>query len=454
MTNIFILTLPFVIAINLGLGVVVFFTNMRRLANRIFAVLSLVIALWLACQLFGSTATSEVWLAFWIRQACVSSLFMLLFFRLLRGAVAQTEETAVGLLRRSWLWVVATVAVSLLCQTRYFLVGARLSAASDALAEPLYGPGFIVFVGFWIVSVADLVWSFYRSMARVQGVVRLELQVIALGSFFALVPGVLLILVIPLLTGSSQSARFTPISVVIWHGVIAYGIATRHIMGVGEFLRRAIINLLLAGFLTLLYIVSFRLACCLPFAAGALRLTAAHVAAAIAVALSLAPAKAFLRRGADRLFDEGRDDMSRLLNRGGELARSITTVDALSRDFAHLLQESLGLSHVAVYLRAGPRYVLCTRLGAVEAAEVVRSADPLLRALRAERQPLLRDVLQRAGNTRLQAHAERALGRLSAEAAVALQSNNGLVGFLLLGHRQSGRLFGRREEDALMLLGD
>jgi len=43
---------------------------------------------------------------------------------------------------------------------------------------------------------------------------------------------------------------------------------------------------------------------------------------------------------------------------------------------------------------------------------------------------------------------------LDAEAAVALHSKNGMVGFLLLGHRQNGRIFGRREEDALMFLGN
>ncbi|MEI7901646.1 MAG: PAS domain-containing protein, partial [bacterium] len=454
MTNLFIIALPFVIAINLLLGVVVFFTHVRRLANRVFAILSLMIALWLACQYFGSTAASEIWLAYWIRQACAASVFMLLFFHLLRGAVAQPEDTIIRLLLRSWLWVAAAITAAVLSQTRFFLVGARLSTKAGAIAEPLYGSGFIIFVGYWIVTVTALVWGFIRSLARVEGVCRMELQVMALGSFFALVPGVLLLLVIPLLTGSSQSARFAPITVVVWHSVIAYGIATRHIMGVGEFLRRVITYALLVSFLAVLYVLAFRFVQSLPLYENDLQQTAAHVVAAIVVALTLAPANAFLRRGADRLFDDGHDELSRLLNQGGELARSITTVDTLFHDFGCLLQESLGLSHVRVYLHAGPRFVLHTRMGAVAAAEVVGEADPLLRALQAERYPLLRDVLRRAGGTPLQAQADRVLAQLDAEAAVALQSNNGLVGFLLLGRRKNGRIFGRREEDALMLLGD
>jgi signal transduction histidine kinase len=247
---------------------------------------------------------------------------------------------------------------------------------------------------------------------------------------------------------------FTPIAVVTWHGVVAYGIATRHIMGVGEFLCRTITYILLAGFLTVLYILSFRLIQSLPAEAGNLQQTAAHVVAAIAVALTLAPANAFLRRGADRLLDDGHDEVSRLLHQGGNLARSITTVDTLFHDFGCLLQESLGLSHVHVYLRSGSRFVLHTRMGANEAAETVSETAPLPQALQADRYPLLRDVLRRAGRTPLQAQAERTLARFHAEAAVALQSTNGLAGFLLLGRRQNGRIFGRREEEALMLLGD
>ena len=224
--------------------------------------------------------------------------------------------------------------------------------------------------------------------------------------------------------------------------------------GVGEFLRRAITYSLLASFLAMLYVLAFRLIQGLPLDGGGLQRTAAHVVAAIAIALTLAPANTFLRRGADRLFDDGPDELSSLLNKGSKLARSITTIDALFSDFGHLLQDSLGLSHVRIYLRSESRYVLHTCMGAVEAAEELEGDDSLLSALQTQRYPLLRDVLRRAGGTPVQAQAERILTRLDAEAAVALMSNNGLIGFLLLGRRQKGRIFGRREEETLMLLGD
>ena len=454
MTNLFLVELLVVIAINLLLGVVVLFTHVRRTANRVFAILSLVFSLWLFFQYVGSSTESEIWLAFWIRQSCAISVFIPLVFHLLLCAVARSEATLYRLASRTWFWLMAALAVSVLCQTRFFLVGARLPTSVNAIAEPLYGPGFLLFVGYWIVSLMALVWSCIRSLLRVDGVSRLELQILSVGSFCTLVPGVLFVLLIPLLTGSAQSARFTPIAVAIWHGVIAYGIATRYIMGVGEFLRRIILIALLVGFLAVLYVLTFRLFCLLPVERESMRLTIAHVAAAIAVALTLAPTNTFLRRGADRLFDSGHDELSRLLHQGGDLTRSITTVDTLFSDFCRLLQESLGLSYVSVYLRSGSCFQLHTHMGGGGSASVFNESDPLLSALKAERYPLLRDVLRRAGGTPLKMKAERALARLGAEAAMALPSKNGLVGFLLLGRRLKGKVFGRREEDALMLLGD
>jgi signal transduction histidine kinase len=454
MTNLFIIALPAVITVNLLLGMIVYLTNRGRTANRVFAILSCIIALWLACQYFGSITASEAWLEFWIRQACATSVFIPLVFHLLRAAAAQPATTLASLLRRSWPWEAAVVGAAVLSQTRFFLIGARLSLGGSLIGEPLYGPGFALFVVFWIVAVGALIWSFFRSLARAEGVYRMEMQILAYGWLVSFVPGVLLVLLIPLFTGSSQSARFTPFAVVIWHSAMAYGIATRHIMGVGEFLRRAIIWVLVACTLAILYTVVFRLITSLPFyGTNELLRNAAHVCAAIAVALSLTPANAFLRRQANQLFESDHDALSQMVREGGDLVRSITTVDALFADFSRLLQNALGVSRMYVYLQDGSRFVPHPIRGS-EAVEPVGETDPLVHALRAERYPLIRDVLRRGGNTSLERQVECVLARLDVEVAVALKSKNGLAGFLLLGRRENGRVFGQREEDALAFLGD
>jgi len=455
MTNLFTVSLPIVIAINLLLGALVLWTHVHRLVNRVFAILSVVISLWLSCQYFGSVQKDVEWLTFWIRQACATSVFVPLFFHLLRESVMCSSQSVFRLIARSWFRFAAAAVTVCLCQTRFFLKDACLPVGGETIAEPIYGPGFVLFVGYWVVTVATLIWGFFRALVRSQGICRMELQIMSLGSLFGFVPGVLLVLLVPLFTGTSQSGRITPITVVIWLSVIAYGIATRHIMGVGEFLRRVVTVVLLVGFLGLLYLLAFQVVMLLPMDADGYVRALAHVVAAVVVALALAPANAFLRRGTDHLFDHGHDELTRLMHNGGELARSITTIDALFDQFGHLLQDSLGLSQFCVYLLdAGAEYALRANLGEKAVAQSIAKADPLVQALLRERYPLLLDVLRRSGDTPRERLSEQSLSRLKAEAAVALRTKNGLVGFLLLGGRKDGRVFGRREENALMFLGD
>ena len=169
MTNLFIVALPIVIAINLLLGALVLLTHVHRLVNRVFAILSVVISLWLSCQYFGSVQKDVVWLNFWIRQACATSVFVPLFFHLLRESVMCSSQSVLRLIARSWFRFVAAIATAFLCQTRFFLVGACLPVGNETIAEPIYGPGFVLFVGYWIVTVATLIWGFFRALVRSEG---------------------------------------------------------------------------------------------------------------------------------------------------------------------------------------------------------------------------------------------------------------------------------------------
>jgi nitrogen-specific signal transduction histidine kinase len=268
-----------------------------------------------------------------------------------------------------------------------------------------------------------------------------------------LVPGVCLLLLVPLLTGYSQSARFSPVAVLIWHSAIAYGIVTRHIMGVGELLRRTITYVLLTGLLALFYFLVFRLVQGLPFEAHELRQTVSHVVAAIAVALALAPVNRFLQQKADSLFADGRDELATLLRQGSELSRTLKAVDGLLADFGRLLQDTLGLSSVRIYLRQDERFVPRFDSGNAGSGGAIPETDSLLGVLRTAHVPLLRDVLRRDGRVPSQTQAERDLARLGAEAAIPLRTGTGLAGFILLGRRHHGRIFGKGEEDALAFLG-
>ena len=441
------------LAANLLVGGVVLVTNPRRTVNQVFAVLSGVIAGWLGCQAFASLARTEVALAFWIRQACAVSTLLPLVFHMLRNAVVHPEWRLRTVLSRPVVWIAAAFVLVCLSQTSGFVRGARLAVPPAMLGEPLYGPTFLVFAGYWVAAVVALSWSFLRGQAALHDVRVLEVRFLALGSFLGLLPGVLLVLVIPLLTGRSQTVSYSPFAVVIWHGTIAYGIATRRIMGVAEFLRRGTAYVVLTGYLVLLYVVAYVTGRVLLRSVESADLLA-HLLSTLVVAFSLAPANARLQREASRLFAPERDGAADLLQQGSRLTSSITTIDALLARFGSLVRGTLRLESLRVYLRSGEDYVLRHHDGGQGLPPALARADALAGALREANRPLVRDVLLRAGGEGMQVYAERRLAVLEAAAAVPLRSRGGMDGFLLLGRRADGQVFNAREVDVLGVLGD
>lgn len=442
------------LAANLLLGAGVFFTNARRMANRVFLALSVGLAVWLTCMLVGAGATTEAALSFWIRQSCAASVTVPLLASMLRIAIERPDAGAGAILRASAIWLFCALGTAALCQAGPFLVGSQLPAQPGDLGTPVYGPLFAVFAGYWFVSTGALLAIFRRALGRTDGVRRLELQFMALASVAGIVPGVVLVIIVPTLTGSMRAAVFAPVSVVIWHSTIAYGIATRRIMGVAEFLRRAATTLLLSGFLAALYLLVVRTVVVLPFRSPEDGRTVSHVVAALVVTLSLTPASAFLRRRAQRLFAADREAVAELLRGGSHLTSSITTIGALLDGFGQLLHKTLELESLRIYLRADDLYALRYGQGGSPTVDTFPVLDPLVGALRQARRPLVRDVTWRSGGDPIQAAAERRLVHVGAEAAVPVRSKGELDGFLLLGRRATGRVLDAREADVLGVLGD
>ena len=448
------IALVFALAINLLLGGVVLATNSRRQANRVFAILSTVLSFWLVGPLFGTLVKTERELIVLIRFSHAVGVFIPIVCHSLCIAVREPATPLRQVLFQARFWILTAGSMAILCMSSSMIVGARLATTPFRLPEPIFGPSMILFAAYWVFSLALLARNFAKSIRNAEGACRMELRFITFGSMLALVPAVILLQLVPMVTTFTQTALFIPVAVVLWLSTIAYGIATRHIMGVGEFIRQIVTYLLLAGLLTLLYWAVFHLVRDLPFDVIYNRQTAAHICAAIAIALCLAPTNAFLQRRSDRLFTGAQDDLTYLLHRGSDLTHSVTTIDALLDSFGAMLQQTLRLTSLRIYILNNSAFDLRYRYHAPAGDDRIAGDDPLVASLRATRQPLIRDVLRRAGWTNAERIAERCLADTGTEAAIALHVRGVLEGFVLLGRRQAGLAFARREEDALALLGD
>ena len=292
-----------VIVIQLSLGIAVFYANARRKTNQSFLILSVVISAWLGSLCLAFSARSVALAEFSIRQASATGVMYLAALNLLRVSIRRPRENWRGILRHSRIWLILAAAVVVLCQTRFFLTGAKMPTAVGATPVPIYGPQgvriyFIYFVGAFIA----LIVSYWRDVRKTTGRERGELGFILIGGVAAMAAALLLTFVADAFMPQSQWMWFAPFRMLIFSLVIAYGIATRKMMDVGLLVRRTISYILLGAYLLALYAAVWWLVATVLRSTLANAYSIAHVAAAIVIAFAMAPARGISQRFANRLF--------------------------------------------------------------------------------------------------------------------------------------------------------
>jgi len=257
---------------------------------------------------------------------------------------------------------------------------------------------------------------------------------------------------------TAVSSQTAPFRVILFSLAVAYGIATRKIMEVGLFVRRAMSYLILATYLIGLYFAFWwvtMVAANLAFHSTGR--SAAHVIAALAIAFAMAPARGLSQRLADKLFIGSRGlDFRATMGKAAAILSSVTTLHDLLRRFATTIAEAVGTDQVTIYL-AGKKGEFVRRYPRETEAPALlnsflSSDGPVVHYLNIHREPIVLDELHRIRSTPLIEQVARRLEELNTAAALGIYAREQLVGIMLLAPRLSGRIYGSMEQDALQLL--
>ena len=443
--------------IQIGLGIAVFQANRRRPANLCFLLLSLAIAMWLGSLYLAFHAKNPAAGEVAIRAAYTAAALIFLGFNTLRLSIRERRREWHGLLQDSQLPLVVTVAIICLCNTKFFLRDVEVvggTGTSMARLDPHYGPAFMVFTGCFFIAIIFLIVTYLRDLRKASGGERTELAFILAGAVSTIVYSVVTSVVLRFFIEPRQIIWFAPFRGVLFGLVIAYGIATRKIMDVGLLLRRLFSYGVLAAYLLTLYAVVWWLI------TAALRSvpdghSIAHVVAAIVIAIAMAPARGISQRLAERLFISAhRLDFRATVSKAAKILGSVTTLRDLLDRFANTVAEAVGTDRVFILLpdkfgfsQAYP----AVEPGSRERLELTRDQATIVR-LEAEREPIVVDELHRVRLTQQLQLVMRQLDSLQIAVAMGIFARDQLAGIMLLGARQSGRIYGTVEQSALQVL--
>ena len=442
------------VLVQLGLGLVVFQSNRLRKSNQCFLLLSALISAWLGTLYCAFRARSGFTAELSIREANAIAALLFPAFNLLRLSIRHRQETWRQILWRSRFWLIAAGAMVVLCHTKFFLTGARLSHNVGGAPSPDYGPILFVYQVYFVVAILALIVTTVLDIRVTVGSDRAELGFILIAGIIALLSSLPLSLLLDVFLEPSQMRWLAPFRVVLFSTVVAYGIATRKIMEVGTLLRAVISYTLLIAYLLALYAVVWWLVSA-ALSSNPNHRSIAHVAAAIMVAIAMAPARGVSQRLAERLFIRSHQlDFRETVSKAARILSSVTTLRDLLDKFANTVAEAVGTERVLILLPQ--KHEFSQAYPAVEAdshyrLELTRD-QATIEQLASSREPLVLDELHRARPTPELHRVTRQLDSLQIALAMGIYARDQLAGVILLGARRSGRIYGTVEQNALQVL--
>jgi nitrogen-specific signal transduction histidine kinase len=441
----------------LGLGFGVYRANPKSRSNQTFLVLSLAVSAWLLSLQFAFNSANAEQAAFWIRNSLATGILIVNGFNLLRLGILGGAAPWREIVRSSVALLLPSIVIIGLCYTPWVVRYAVIPPgqhAHELIPNPIYGPLFAAWLGFFAVATLLVTVLYIRSVRQATGVQKIELQFVLIGGAVLILLAIAGVLLLPFLPRATR-VRLAPFRVVIFSLVIAYGIATRKMMDVGAFLRRLTSYVLLAAYLISLYALVW-------WAAGHVvrnylgwNDSAAHILAALILVLSMAPAQGVFQHFATKLFASGALDFRATVSQAASILSSVTTLQDLLQRFAKTIAEAVGTDRVFILLLE--KGVYTQQYPAVSAdsdGQLLRLSreDPMISYLQTNQGVLVLDELHRVRKTPELAHAADEMWRLKTAVALGIFSRQHLAGVMLLGPRLSGGIYGAVEQDALQVL--
>ncbi|HXP34293.1 MAG TPA: ATP-binding protein [Chthoniobacterales bacterium] len=440
----------------LALGAAVFLANRHRKSNQAFLLLSLAAATWLVSLYYILTATTLQAAQIGIREASSAGILIIAMLNLLRLSIGRRDDDWRRILGESRIWLIVAATIVVLCQTKFFLQGVRMSwVGSHTTPVPIYGQGVYIYVSYFVGAIAVLGITTWRDLRRTTGSERTEIAFILIGGIAAVVVSLPLSLLLGGFFKPSQLSWFAPFRVVFFSIVVAYGIATRKMMEVGILLRRLISYALLAAYLLALYALVWWLVVTALQSSVTTAHTIAHVTAAVVIAFAMAPARGISQRLAERLFIGSHQlDFRATVSKAAKILASVTTLHDLLDRFANTVAEAVGSDRVFILLPEKQGF--SQRYPVVEPGSRYRLElthdQATIAELESNREPIVLDELRRIRPTPQLQRVMRQLDSLEVALAMGIFARDHLAGVLLLGARKSGRIYGATEQGALQVL--
>ncbi len=421
---------------NLVLGAAVWLNNRKRPVNVVFSLFVLGVVGWTISNYFADHVREFSGALFWVRAsfafAGLLSAFLLIFAYLFARPAADPIKT-------SFFWVIGALAAAmfLFCFTPYVVRTVELRSWG---ANTINGPLFFVWLAYFLANVVSAGRKLVVRYLSAKGQQRQQIQYLFFGVALSFTFGATISLFIPLITGSTELAKYSPFGAAFLIFFTAMAMIRHRLLGIRLLVLKSVaysvtLGLVVAGYVAVTYLIF-----------QALRLavseTLVNIAAFFVLVFTFNPVRLFIERYTDRLFFKNRYNFNDLLEEITNITKKQSrSIDALTNSLLATITGRMRL--------AGAAFVL-----------TMSSQVAHVRSAGFERQPhavwgrLMRLAIESGGIGLIDdfddASPQKGLMRRHGiEVFVPIRTDEGTIAALFLGEKKSGDSF--NDEDVRLL---
>lgn len=430
-------SLVVVCAANVVLGLVVYLNDPQKSSTRYFALLCLGLSVWASFNYLADFQLSNtlLWTRLTFFAITYAVAFLVLFLLNFPRLLSRSKFLAPVIL------LLAT-GVATISMLPGFIPGVDIKdGVSNVQTGPLYFVFLAYILAFFVAMIIAIVASWRRSDRENRSRLGfLIFGIVAMAVFISLTN-----LVLPLITGQNNLAKYGALFTLIFVGATAYAMIRHSLFDIRAVVARSFTYALTIITIGGVYgILAFGVIGQYLFSATIKQISLPqqfiNTTLAVVLAFTFQPIRRFFQKVTDQIFYRDKYDPQKLLNDISLILASEIEIDEVSSKVCKQLKDTMHLQSVGVVV--------------LDKSQVLYETKSLARALR-EREL---GELKKLGKTLVYANrlekGDRldTLTKLGVSVSAALKTSNQFIGYLLIGEKQSGDIFNTSDLETLKIV--
>lgn len=420
---------------NIVLGIFVYLNDTSKVSNRYFALLCFSLSLWAGLNYLADYQLTNtlLWTRLTFFVITYALVFLILFFNTFPKSIFKNKIASLTALMMAALVSVVTLFPG-------FIPGVEIK---DGISNVQTGPLYSIFLVYFLLFAIALVTLVVLAWKRSKGQDRSKVKYLIFGILAMAILASLSNLILPLLLGSNEYAKYGTLSTLIFVGFTAYAIIRHSLFDIRAVVARSFTYALTIISIGAIYgFVTFGVIGRYVFSDSISQISLGqqllNTLLAVLLAFTFQPIRRFFQKVTDSIFYRDKYDPQDLINSISLILASEIEVDELCKKVCKELTSKMRLS--------GTQAIVLDR-GKI----IYDNSD-------SKDTKLTTNEIKKLGNGITYTHDLNAgskldtLKNLNASLAIALKTRNQFIGYLLVSDKKSGEVFNAQDIETLKII--